>query len=137
MISEVIKQFTGEITQFPPIHSAIKQEGKPVYELARQGKEVIMKSRQVTITEFEITKIALPELHFRIECSSGTYIRSMANDVGEALGVGGYLKMLRRTAIGEFRIEDAYSMDELKEHFGTGMNARIIEPKHGPQPTDH
>ncbi len=137
MIHEVIKQFTGEITQFPPIHSAIKQEGKPVYELARQGIEVVMKSREVTISEFELTKIALPELHFRIECSSGTYIRSLANDVGAALGVGGYLKMLRRTAIGEYRIEEAYSMDELKDYFGTSMNARIIVPKIDTQSAEH
>jgi tRNA pseudouridine55 synthase len=129
MVHDIIQQFTGEITQFPPIHSAIKQEGKPVYELARQGKEVTMKSRNVVISQFELTKIELPAIHFRIECSSGTYIRSIANDVGEALGVGGYLKMLRRTAIGEHRIENAYTMDEMKEYFGTSMNARIISPK--------
>ena len=99
-ILAAVQQFTGVITQFPPIHSAIKQEGKPVYELAREGKEVIMKSRQVEIFRFEIMQINLPEIHFLIECGSGTYIRSIANDIGEALGVGGYLKMLRRSAIG-------------------------------------
>lgn len=129
MMLETIKQFTGEITQFPPIHSAIKQEGKPVYELARQGKEVIMKSRNVTIFRFEITQFNLPEIHFLIECSSGTYIRSIANDVGAALGCGGYLKMLRRTAIGEYRIEDAYNMDEMSAYYGSQMNVRMITPK--------
>ncbi len=121
--------FLGEIEQFPPIHSAIKQEGKPVYELARLGKEVIMKSRKVTIDEFEITKIALPEIHFRIACSTGTYIRSIANDFGNHLGCGGYLQSLKRTAIGEHRIEDAYSIQEMSAHFGSIMNAKIIVPK--------
>ncbi len=129
MIHEAVKSFTGEITQFPPIHSAIKQEGKPVYELARQGKEVIMKSRVVTISRFSITKIDLPEIHVDIECSSGTYIRSIANDLGAALGCGGYLKMLRRASIGEYKIEDAFSMDEMKDYYGSGMNVRMIVPK--------
>jgi len=128
-IEESRQGFLGEIEQFPPIHSAIKQEGKPVYELAREGKEVIMKSRQVTIEEFELTKIALPEIHFRIVCTSGTYIRSIANDFGARLGCGGFLQALRRTAIGEHRIEDAYTIPEMGEHFGSIMNAKIIVPK--------
>lgn len=128
-IHNAAEQFRGEITQLPPIHSAIKQEGKPVYELARQGKEVIMKSRTVTIKEFEINKIALPEVHVRIVCSSGTYIRSMAKDFGDALGCGAYLQMLRRTAIGEHRIEEAYDMKEAASFFGSSMNAKIIQPK--------
>ena len=119
----------GEIEQTPPIHSAIKQEGTPVYELARKGKEVIMKTRQVTIEEFELTKIALPELHFRIVCSSGTYIRSIAFDFGEQLGCGSFLQSLRRTAIGEHRIEDSFTIDEMGAHYGSIMNARIIVPK--------
>ena len=129
MILQAIEQFTGDITQFPPIHSAVKQEGKPVYELARQGKDVIMKSRDVHISRFEITKIELPEVHFLIECSSGTYIRSIAKDLGEMLGCGGYLKGLRRTAIGEYRIEDACTIDEMKTFYGSEMNVRIIVPK--------
>lgn len=129
MILQAVEKFKGEITQFPPIHSAIKQEGKPVYELAREGKEVVMKSRQVLIHEFEITKIALPEVHFRIACGSGTYIRSMAFDLGATLGVGGFLQSLRRTKIGEHCIEDAYNMDELKAYFGSAMNIREISPK--------
>jgi tRNA pseudouridine55 synthase len=121
--------FLGEIEQFPPIHSAIKQEGKPVYELARQGKEVIMKSRKVTIEEFEITKVSLPEIHFRIACTTGTYIRSIANDFGTQLGCGAFLQALRRTAIGEHLIEDAYSIPEMGQHYGSVMNAKIIVPK--------
>jgi tRNA pseudouridine55 synthase len=125
----LLNSFTGIITQTPPIHSAVKQEGKPVYELARQGKDVVMKSRQVTISQFELIKLEHGELHFLVDCSSGTYIRTLANDVGKALGCGAYLKMLRRTAIGEHRIEDAYTIDEMALHFGSRMNARIIEPK--------
>lgn len=128
-IEEVRKSFMGEIEQFPPIHSAIKQEGRPVYELARQGKEVVMKSRKATIEEFEITKISLPEIHFRIVCGSGTYIRTLANDFGKALGCGAYLQALRRIAIGDFRIEDAYSIEEMSAHYGSLMNAKIIVPK--------
>jgi tRNA pseudouridine55 synthase len=129
MILQSVEKFKGEITQYPPIHSAIKQEGKPVYELAREGKEVIMKSRQVMIHEFEITRIALPEIHFRIACGSGTYIRSLAFDLGAALGVGGFLQSLRRTKIGEHHIEAAYTMEEMTTHFGTKMNIREISPK--------
>ena len=100
-----------------------------MYELAREGKEVVMKSRQVMIHAFEITKIALPEIHFRIACGSGTYIRSLAFDLGAALGVGGFLQALRRTKIGEHTIEDAYTMEEMTAHFGTNMNIREITPK--------
>lgn len=127
-IRETILQFTGNILQYPPIHSAIKQGGKPIYELARQGMEVVVKSRAVTIYNFEITKLELPEIHFKIECSSGTYIRSMAHDLGEALGCGGYLQALRRTKIGDYCIENSYTIDEMTAHFGTAMNARIILP---------
>ena len=129
LLESVRKTFIGDITQFPPIHSAVKQEGKPVYELARKGKEVIMKSRVVHIEAFEITKLQLPEVHFRIVCGSGTYIRSLANDVGAALGCGAYLQALRRTAIGEYRIEDAYTIEEMSTYFGSTMQAKIIVPK--------
>lgn len=108
---EVIKKFTGEIWQVPPIHSAIKKEGKRVYELARKGVDVKLDPRKVTISEFEITGFALPVIEFRVVCSTGTYIRSLANDVGAALGCGGYLSRLCRTRIGEFRIEQAMDME--------------------------
>lgn len=106
------KQFTGDIEQFPPIHSAIKKDGVRAYELARAGKEIVMEARKVSITEFEITRIALPEIHFRVACSTGTYIRSLAQDYGQALGCGGYLQELRRTRIGEYNVTDAIGPQE-------------------------
>lgn len=103
------KKFVGEILQVPPIHSAIKKEGKPVYLLAREGKSVELEPRKITISVFEITKIDLPAIEFRVVCSTGTYIRSLANDFGRALGTGAYLSSLRRTRIGNFLVEDALS----------------------------
>lgn len=110
--SLVREKFIGEIEQIPPAHSAIKVGGKRVYELARQGKEVKLKPRQITIQEFEITTVQLPEVHFRIVCSTGTYIRSIAFDFGASLECGAYLKSLRRTKIGAFEVKDALSVEE-------------------------
>jgi len=110
-IKSATLQFTGEIFQVPPAHSAIQIDGKRVYELARQGKEVIIEPRRVTVNEFEITGVSLPLVHFRIVCSTGTYIRSLANDLGLALGCGAYLSSLCRTRIGEFRLDDALTME--------------------------
>jgi tRNA pseudouridine55 synthase len=107
--------FTGLIHQVPPIHSAIKKEGKRVYELARQGVDVKLDPRPVTISTFEIVKVELPVIHFRVVCSTGTYIRSLANDFGEKLGCGGYLSSLCRTRIGNFLLEDALSIEELEK----------------------
>lgn len=115
MILAGTKPFTGEIMQVPPAHSAIKLDGKRVYELARQGKEVKLEPRPVTIKEFDITRIELPEVDFRVVCSTGTYIRSLAHDFGAALGCGAYLSELRRTRIGEFRVEDALTMEKAEE----------------------
>ena len=112
MIREKTAQFIGEIQQVPPIHSAIKQKGKPVYLLARKGVDVILEPRTLTIYEFEITKIEMPVVSFKVVCSTGTYIRSLANDFGAALGCGGHLSSLRRTRIGEFSAEDAMSVEE-------------------------
>jgi tRNA pseudouridine55 synthase len=106
-IQTAIKKFIGEIEQIPPAHSAIKVGGTRVYELARQGKEVKLEPRRITIKEFEITKIEMPVIHFKVVCSTGTYIRSLAYDVGEALGCGGHLSSLCRTRIGEFTITNA------------------------------
>jgi tRNA pseudouridine55 synthase len=114
-ITKVTQQFTGEILQIPPAHSAIKVGGKRVYELARQGKEVKLEPRKVTIHAFEITAIELPVVHFRIVCSTGTYIRSMAHDVGQALQCGAYLSSLRRTKIGDFSAADAIPITTLQE----------------------
>ena len=114
IITEKTKRFTGEILQTPPIHSAIKQNGKPVYLMARKGLDVVLEPRKITIKEFEITKIDLPVITFKVVCSTGTYIRSLANDFGLALGCGGYLSELRRTRIGNFKVEDAVTMEEFK-----------------------
>lgn len=106
LIYETSKQFIGEIDQFPPIFSALKKDGKRLYEHARAGEEVEIVSRKIEITEFEITRIALPEIDFRVVCSKGTYIRSLAFDFGKALQSGGHLSALRRTKIGDFSVEN-------------------------------
>jgi len=106
-ICAATQPFTGTIMQMPPIHSAIKKEGKPLYLFARKGVEVKVDPRPVTISEFIITKIELPVVYFKVVCSTGTYIRSLANDFGEALRVGGYMSSLRRTRIGSFMVGDA------------------------------
>lgn len=105
---------TGNILQRPPIYSAIKKDGKRAYELARRGKEVELEPRPVTVTHFETT-LDYPNVHFRIVCSTGTYIRSLANDLGARLGCGGYLSALCRTRIGEFYLKDAWSMEMAAE----------------------
>ena len=107
--------FTGTIDQFPPIYSAIKKEGVALYELARRGIEVQPESRKITIHQFEITNISLPVLSFKVVCSTGTYIRSLANDFGAALGCGGYLSSLRRTRIGGFEASKAFSMEQFEK----------------------
>jgi tRNA pseudouridine55 synthase len=114
MIHGNTARFTGEIEQIPPAHSAIKKDGIPVYKLARKGLEVKLDPRKVTISEFIITDIKLPEVYFKVVCSTGTYIRSLANDFGEALGCGAYLSSLRRTRIGEFRVEDAQTISDFE-----------------------
>ena len=113
--------FTGNILQTPPAHSAIKMDGKRVYELARMGQEVKMQPRPVTISIFEITRIALPEVDFRVVCSTGTYIRSLANDYGATLGCGGYLSALCRTRIGIFKLEDAKEPRQIAEDYTSGL----------------
>lgn len=111
LIKETVPQFVGEIDQKPPVFSAIKKDGKRLYEHARKGEEVEIASRKTTIHEFEITRIALPEIDFRVVCSKGTYIRSLAYDFGHALQSGAHLTALRRTKIGEYSVEDAISPD--------------------------
>lgn len=107
LIYETLPQFIGEIDQKPPVFSAIKKDGKRLYESARAGIEVEIKTRKVMVSEFEITRIALPEIDFRIVCSKGTYIRSIAYDFGLALHSGGHLTALRRTKIGDYSVENA------------------------------
>lgn len=114
LIKETTQQFIGEIDQKPPVFSAIKKDGKRLYEHARKGEEVEIAARKVTIHEFEITRIALPEVDFRVVCSKGTYIRSLAYDFGLALESGAHLSALRRTKIGEFSVEDAVKVEEFE-----------------------
>ena len=115
LILETTKQFLGEIDQKPPVFSAIKKDGKRLYEHARAGEEVEIQSRKTTIYEFEITRIQLPEVDFRVQCSKGTYIRSLAYDFGLALQSGGHLSALRRTKIGNYDVKDAVLPDDFEK----------------------
>ena len=112
LIEQVRKQFMGELVQTPPVFSAIKKDGKRLYEFARDGKEIEVPQRTIYIHNFTIDASQFPELHFEVVCSKGTYIRSLANDFGKALGSGGYLSALRRTKIGDFSVSDAISPEE-------------------------
>lgn len=114
-IKAVSEAFTGEIEQVPPAHSAIKIKGKRVYELARKGEEVRLEPRRILVREFEIVKTDLPLVHFRIVCSTGTYIRSIANDFGAVLGCGAHLSSLCRTRIGEFLLEEAETVESFEQ----------------------
>lgn len=115
LIMETTKQFIGEIDQKPPVFSAIKKDGKRLYEHARAGEEVEIQSRKTTIHEFEITRIQLPEVDFRVTCSKGTYIRSLAFDFGLALQSGGHLSALRRTKIGDYSVENGVTPDDFEK----------------------
>lgn len=116
-IHETTKQFIGDIQQMPPIFSALKKDGKRLYEYARNNEEVVITPRQVNISVFEITKIDLPKVEFRVVCSKGTYIRSLAFDFGKAVQSGGHLSKLRRTKIGEFNADDAICPIEFEKQY--------------------
>lgn len=115
LLQETVQQFLGEIDQKPPVFSAIKKDGKRLYEHARKGEEVEIAARKTTIYEFELTRIALPEVDFRVVCSKGTYIRSLAYDYGVALNSGAHLTALRRTKIGEFNVVNAISPNDFED----------------------
>jgi len=115
-IQKLTNKFRGEILQIPPMHSAIKKDGKRVYELARKGQTIELEPRKITIKEFEITSIKLPQIFFRVICSTGTYIRSLAHDFGQELGCGAYLSSLCRTRIGAFSIKDSLTIDQAIEY---------------------
>ena len=130
-IHAATQQFTGDILQMPPQHSAIKKDGKPLYLSARKGIEVKVDPRPVRIDTFEITKIELPVVHFKVNCSTGTYIRSLANDFGAALGVGAHLSKLCRTKIGDFAVENAISLQDfevLVKQLRAAQDAATITP---------
>ena len=115
LVEETRQTFMGEISQVPPMFSAIKVDGQPLYKKARKGQVVEVQPRKVIITSFEITNIDMPLLDFEVTCSKGTYIRSLANDFGKAMQSGAYLSALRRTRIGPHKIEDAWNLDKLIE----------------------
>lgn len=124
LIEETRRKFIGIIDQHPPIFSALKKDGKRLYEHARAGEEVEIPSRKIEISEFEITRIALPEIDFRVVCSKGTYIRSLAFDFGKALQSGGYLTVLRRTKIGDFSVEDAIEPLAFEKIYNPGFKEK-------------
>ncbi|RYH75968.1 tRNA pseudouridine(55) synthase TruB [Flavobacteriaceae bacterium 144Ye] len=119
LIHETTKQFIGDIEQYPPVFSAIKKDGKRLYEFARAGETVEIKSRAVHISEFEITSINGNSVEFRVVCSKGTYIRSLANDFGKALNSGAYLSVLRRTKIGDFSVDNAVTPEKFIEQLAS------------------
>jgi len=115
LLENTLTQFTGIIDQQPPVFSALKKEGKRLYEFAREGQEVEVPSRKVTIRNFEITQINFPEIDFKVNCSKGTYIRSLAHDFGKSLNSGAYLSLLRRTRIGKYSIENAIQIEDFEK----------------------
>ncbi len=115
LIEKIIPQFIGSIEQYPPVFSALKKEGKRLYELARSGTEVEIRPRSIYIEDFEITKNTLPFVNFKVTCSKGTYIRSLAHDFGKALNSGAYLTALKREKIGDFDLQNAFKMEEAIE----------------------
>ena len=126
-VMEAAQKFTGKIQQFPPAFSAIKKEGKKAYEAASEGNNLDLSAREVEIHRFDILGISWPEIHFEVECSKGTYIRSLAHDMGKELQSGAYLSALRRTAIGEYKVDDGISPNEF---------AALLEEKSASDPGD-
>ena len=115
LIRNTLPQFRGEIMQRPPIFSALKKEGKRLYEYARKGESVDIPKRQVNIDSFDITRNNFPKLNFKVQCSKGTYIRSLAYDFGKALNSGAYLSELRRTQIGDYKVSEAFSIEDFEK----------------------
>jgi len=127
-IIDALNSFVGKIEQMPPAFSAIKKDGVPHYKLARRGVKVETIARQVEIFSVELRPTALPEIEFDVHCSKGTYIRSLAHDLGEKLGCGAHLTALRRTAVAQFSIEEAVSLDQLREAFANGYAEKYLGP---------
>lgn len=127
LIYEVSNKFKGKIIQYPPAFSAVKIDGHIAYKAARKGKEVITRAREVEVFDFNIQKIELPFIHIKIRCSSGTYIRSIANDMGKALGSGAYLAALKRTSIGPWSLSNAYSIDDFVNKIRSYQMSEVIQ----------
>ncbi len=134
-VRDVFSSFRGKSMQLPPMFSAVKVGGKKLYELARQGVEIEREAREIEISRLEITRMALPDVDFITACSKGTYIRTLATDIGAKLGCGAVLSALRRTRCGKFTVADAVSLDELKnmdqEAFTSMMAARLVKLSEG------
>lgn len=134
VIDEALAQFRGPIQQKAPIYSAIKKNGQPLYKLARQGKAVELPVRQVTLYELSLLAATLPEIELQLTCSSGTYVRSLAHDLGEALGCGGHVSRLRRTAVGDFSLEQATALEALTaENIGAFLQPLTLAVAHLPR----
>jgi len=133
LIEQARQQFLGTIQQVPPMFSAIKVDGQPLYKRARKGETIQVQPREVHMYEFEITRVELPEVDFRVRCSKGTYIRALANDFGKTLDSGAYLTALRRTAIGDYQVDDAWQLEHLVKHIkeGTVLKSEIGPPSQG------
>lgn len=127
-VRKVCQSFVGEYEQIPPMYSALKINGKKLYELAREGKVVERKARQVCIRELEILSVELPVIKMRVVCSKGTYIRTLCSDIGKILGCGGAMKSLQRTRVGAFNLENALTLSELQERKDTGTLAEVLLP---------
>ena len=125
-IDSAFKKYLGDFEQIPPMVSAIKKNGVPLYKLARQGKTVERKPRAVFVTNYELTRIAVPEVDFKVNCSKGFYVRTYAHDIGQDLGCGAHLTALRRTRSGKFHVEGAMTASELKEASAEEIKSRLI-----------
>lgn len=133
LIDKAVASLSGEILQVPPLFSAKKIDGERAYNHARRGDEIVLEANRVTINVFEVTRIALPEVDFRIVCSKGTYIRALARDFGLALNSGAYLKSLRRTKIGAFCVDDAWSMQNMQTYFSEDTSWQLPAFDNGPE----
>ncbi|PKM83585.1 MAG: tRNA pseudouridine(55) synthase TruB, partial [Firmicutes bacterium HGW-Firmicutes-13] len=128
LIEEVMEDFIGNIKQIPPMHSAVKHKGRPLYKLARKGEVVTRKPREVTVYTLDIIDINIPRVLFEVECSKGTYIRTLAADIGNKLGVGAYLSFLLRTQSGPFKIEESFTILEIEQYLKAGSIQDCIIP---------
>ena len=127
-VSRACLSFLGDYDQIPPMYSALKVDGKKLYELARAGKEVERKARRVRILELEILEMRLPVVKLRVVCSKGTYIRTLCSDIGQKLGCGGAMQSLQRTKVGRFRLEDALTLGDLQQLKDSGEPERVVQP---------
>jgi tRNA pseudouridine55 synthase len=128
-VQEVLNSFVGDQYQTPPMFSAVKINGQPLYKMARKGKEVEREPRFIRISRFDITRFELPEVDFSLDCSKGTYVRSLANDIGEKIGCGGYLSALRRSASDRFSIEEAVTLEDFENASSEDISCMLISKK--------